>query len=84
MLHVSTHEATEYSLFSVDGTKTFDPTSCALKRRGARVEWCATPQADSSRKRRRRRAQPRIRAEALDARVYAACAYVRGMGAGCG
>ena len=45
MLHVSTHEATEYSLFSVDGTKTFDPTSCALKRRGARVEWCATPQA---------------------------------------
>ena len=64
MLHVSTHEATEYSLFSVDGTKTFDPTSCALKRRGARVEWCATPQADSSRKRRRRRAQPRIRAEA--------------------
>ena len=49
MLHVSTaHEATEFSLFSVDavdGTKTFDPTSCALKRRGARVEWCATPQA---------------------------------------
>jgi hypothetical protein len=25
MRHVSTHEATEYSLFSADGTKTLDP-----------------------------------------------------------